>query len=106
MEHCLKEEIYLKYFSFINPFFKDVKYLTESSVEGDNLVKENDINEVFLLLPLCQYSELPSAFSVLPPVVLHSPVVRNLNKLFLKSVFYRNLNKSLSSPLLPFASKS
>lgn len=58
LEHCLKEEIYLKYFSFINPFFKDVKYLTESSVEGGNLVKEIDINEVFLLLLLCQYSEL------------------------------------------------
>lgn len=57
--------MYLKYFSFIDPSFKDVKYLTDSSVEGDNLVKENDINEVFLLLPLCQYSELPSKDSVL-----------------------------------------
>jgi len=47
------------------PFFKALKYLTESSVEGDNLVKENNINKVFLLLPLCQYSELPSMEAVL-----------------------------------------
>lgn len=44
LECCLKGDIYLKYFSFSNIFFNDVKYLTESIVEGDNLVKENDIN--------------------------------------------------------------
>lgn len=53
-----------------------MKHLTEITVEGDNLVKENDINEVFLLLPLCQYSELPSMdtvlFSAMPPAVFHS----------------------------------
>lgn len=64
LERCLEERTYLQYFSVIHPSFKTVKHLAESSVERDNLVKENDINEVFLLLPLCQYSEMPSMDAV------------------------------------------